>query len=123
MTRSVSRQARSAAERRGRRAEWAAIAYLLVKGYRPLARRVRTPLGEIDLVMRRGRVTVMVEVKARRDLDTGLDALGLRQRQRLVRAARWWLAKHPAFAQDDVRFDLVLVSPGRWPAHIPDAFS
>lgn len=109
---------RRAAERRGRAAEWAALAALVLKGYLPLARRVRTPVGEIDLVVRRGRSVVAVEVKARDETGAALEALGPRQRERILRAFAWWLARHPRFAGHDQRLDLVLVSPGRWPVHV-----
>ena len=54
---------------RGARAEWLALAFLVLKGWRPLARRWRAPGGEIDLVMARGRVVIFVEVKARALID------------------------------------------------------
>jgi putative endonuclease len=114
--------ARRRAERRGRRAEWLALGALALKGYLPIARRARTPLGEIDLIVRRGRVLVAVEVKARPEAEAALDAVAPRQRARLFRALDWWVARHPRFAEDDRRFDLVLVSPRRWPRHVANAF-
>ena len=113
---------RVAAERRGRRAEWLALAALMLRGYRPLARRFRNPAGEIDLVMRRGRLLVFVEVKAREDLDTAAQAVTTRQRRRMVAGAQAWLALNPRFAGYSMRFDAVLVAPRRLPRHIADAF-
>jgi putative endonuclease len=113
---------RVAAEKRGRRAEGAALWYLRAKGYRLLARRFRTPVGEIDLVMRRGRTIVFVEVKQRPDEIAGLDAVTMRGRKRIARAAEYWLSGHPDAAGFDLRFDIVVAVPGRLPRHLMAAF-
>jgi putative endonuclease len=113
---------RRAAERRGRWAERLAAALLYCKGYRLVATRHRTPLGEIDLVMRRGRLLVFVEVKYRDDATAGIYALGPRQQARLRRAAVLFGAAHPAFAGFDRRFDLVVVARGALPRHIKNAW-
>ncbi len=115
------RPARRRAERWGRYAEAAAALALLVKGYRPVARRLKTPAGEIDIVARRGRTLAIVEVKARATLDGAAFALGPRQQRRLARAAAV-AAGRPALAGLDVRFDVVLVAPWRWPRHLKDAW-
>ena len=113
---------RRAAERRGRLAEMAAVVLLTLKGYRVLARRVRTPVGEIDLIVRRGRTLVFVEVKARAGEDRAAEAVHLAQRRRIARAAAWWLARRPAFGDHVLRFDAVLVAPRRLPRHVEGAF-
>ena len=113
----MSRQ-RRAAYRRGHWAEWLAGAYLLTKGYRLLARRYRTPLGEIDLVMRRGRTIVFVEVKARTTLGDAFDAVGAAAERRMLAGADMWLARHPQAAGFDLRFDLVLIVPWSLPYHV-----
>lgn len=113
---------RDLAERQGRRAEWFAAIALALKGWRPLGRRVRTPVGEIDLIVTRGRILVAVEVKRRADIIAALDAVPPRAQMRIARALDWWLVRHPAFAAHDLRFDLVVVAPGRWPHHLPNAF-
>ena len=86
--------ARRRAESRGRRAEWLAIALLSLKGYRILAHRLKTPLGEIDIIARRGRLTAFIEVKQRETVEGGLAAILPQQHARLLRAAQWWLARH-----------------------------
>ena len=111
-----------AAERRGRLAELAAVLLLTLKGYRVLARRVRTPVGEIDLIARRGRVLAFVEVKARSAEDAAAEAVTPGQRRRIARAAAWWLARRPAFGDHVLRFDAVLVAPRRLPRHVTGAF-
>ncbi len=105
------------AERRGRRAEAIAAWYLRAKFYRILARRYRTPLGEIDLIARRGRTVVFVEVKSRPTGEAGLEAVTAKSRQRIARAAALWLAAHPAAAGLDQRFDVIVAAPGRRPRH------
>jgi putative endonuclease len=116
------RPERRAAFRLGLTAEVKAAALLLAKGYRIVARRWRSPVGEIDLVARRGRVLVFVEVKARGRLDDAAESVTPRQRRRIVAGANAWLASHQGDATRDIRFDVVLVAPRRWPRHIPAAF-
>ncbi|MBM3488618.1 MAG: YraN family protein [Alphaproteobacteria bacterium] len=116
----------TAAERRrrdrfGRLAETACAVRLRFSGYRILARRFRTPVGEIDIVARRGATVVFVEVKARRD-RTATEVLSPRQRARIRRAAGAFLAAHPALAGCTMRFDLMLVAPWEWPRHVVDAW-
>jgi len=113
---------RRAAEERGRRAEAIVAWYLRLKGYRVLARRFRTPVGEIDLVVTRGRVIAFVEVKARASLTEGVEAVTATGQRRIARAAALWLAAHPAAADRDLRFDVVVAAPARLPRHIVGAF-
>ena len=114
---------RRAAERQGRSAETIAALYLQLKGYRLVARRFKTPVGEIDLIVRRGRLLVFVEVKARPSADQGITAVSPTARRRILRAAEWFLAGRPEVAELGVRFDIVALSPRRWPHHLRDAFS
>lgn len=105
---------------RGHLAEWRAVAMLMTKGYRLVGRRVETPVGEIDLVMRRGRRIAFVEVKHRATRASAEAAMGERQRCRLRRAADQWLAKRPRDQACDLGFDLVLVIGWGWPVHLQD---
>jgi putative endonuclease len=113
---------RQQAWRRGRRAERLARLALLLAGYRILARNIRSPLGEIDIVASRGAVVAFVEVKTRASLDTAADALAFRQRLRIVRAASAFMAARPNLADRQARFDVILVAPWRWPRHITSAW-
>jgi putative endonuclease len=113
---------RYAAYRHGHLAEAAALVLLLAKGFRPLARRYKTPLGEIDLVVKRGRTIAFVEVKARPTREEALQSVGRLSESRIVGASDLWLAKHEAAAGHDFRYDMVLVTPWRLPEHLPDAF-
>ena len=94
---------------------------LRLAGWRIVARDVRTPVGEIDLVCRRGRTLAFVEVKARRG-PVDADVLPPAQRRRIVRAAMAFLAARPDLAALDLRFDLMLLASHRLPRHLPSAF-
>jgi putative endonuclease len=113
---------RQAAFRTGLSAESRAAALLVAKGFRIVARRWKSPVGEIDIVARRRTLLVFVEVKARADLDTAAESVTPRQRQRIAAAAEAWLATYPDQSIKDIRFDAVLVAPGRMPRHITGAF-
>ncbi|MBM3523954.1 MAG: YraN family protein, partial [Alphaproteobacteria bacterium] len=95
---------------------------LRLKGFRILARGQRSRLGEIDLVARRGGLLVFVEVKARADAALAAEAVTPRQRQRIARAARAYLAGRPTLQGCTQRFDVVLLGRGSWPRHVPDAW-
>lgn len=118
----MSRAARHRAWRFGHWAETLCIADLMLRGYRIVARRRRYPVGEIDIVARRGRVLAIIEVKARRTLDDAAAAVAPRQRRRIERAAAWLLAARPDLARLDSRFDVMLVAPWRRPRHLRDAW-
>ncbi len=118
----ASLERRRRAGRFGRRAEWVALALLIAKGYRPLARNYVVKGGEIDLVMRRGTTVVFVEVKARPLVEDAATVLSAQKRRRIECAARVWLARHPAAATLTLRGDGVFVAPGRWPRHVENAF-
>lgn len=113
---------RHKAYRAGRWAESIAANVLRLKGYRVLARRVRTPVGEIDLVVRRGAILAFVEVKQRADLTAALEAVRPQQAQRIVRAAQAFVAMRPELADLQMRFDVFAVLSRRWPCHIIDAW-
>jgi putative endonuclease len=106
----------------GRRGEWVAALWLMAKGYRILGFRLRTAVGEIDLLALKRNVLAVVEVKRRANLDDALDAVGDIQLQRLRRAGEAIVARRPALAGASVRLDLIALAPGRLPRHIPDAW-
>lgn len=111
---------RAVREAQGRRGEWLAAWFLRLKGWRIVARRVKTPRGEIDLIARRGRVVAFVEVKWREraeDLDNAIDAYRLRRVAAAVEATAHRYAKDG----DVIRIDVVLLAPGRFPRHMANA--
>ncbi|WP_374623890.1 YraN family protein [Devosia sp.] len=117
-----NRSRRLAAELFGRRGETLAAWYLRLKGYRIVATRVKSPVGEIDLVARRLGVTVFVEVKARGRRQSLAEALGVVNTRRIARAAAYYVARHPDLAAAALRFDVIFLAPFTWPRHVRDAF-
>ena len=107
---------------RGRTGERLAAWLLIFKGYRILERGWRAPVGEIDLIARRGGTLVFVEVKARPELDEAQAAVHPAQQARIVRAAAAFVQSRPALARCVRRFDLIAVAPGRLPRHLADAW-
>lgn len=114
--------ARLRAVKAGRHGERLAVWRLRLTGWRILARDWRSPVGEVDIVARRGKLLLFIEVKARGDLGAAGEAIGARQRGRITAAASLFLARHPQLAGCDVRFDAMLVAPWRWPVHLRDAW-
>ena len=108
--------------RTGISAESRGAALLVAKGFRILARRWKSPVGEIDIVARRRQLLVFVEVKARHNLDDAAESVTPRQRQRIIAAAEAWLATYPDPSIHDIRLDAILVAPGKMPRHIQGAF-
>ena len=108
---------RQRAERGGRRAERLAAWWLRLKGWRILAVRARTPVGEVDLVARRGRVLAFVEVKARASEEAAADALDEYRLRRVARAAEALLPRYMRDG-DIARIDAMFVIPWRLPLHL-----
>jgi putative endonuclease len=113
---------RRKAERGGRLAELAALWAMRCKGYRLLAKRYKTPMGEIDLIMRRGNTTAFIEVKKRESIDAAIFSVSRWQAKRIGAAAKSWIARDPAAAAGTYRFDIISVVAYQWPKHYPDAF-
>ena len=108
-------------EARGRRGEWLAAWYLRLTGWRIVASRVKTPRGEVDLIARRGRLVAFVEVKWRaraKELDYAIDEFRLRR----VAAAAEALAARYVRPGDDMRIDVLLLAPGRFPRHLKNVW-
>jgi putative endonuclease len=113
---------RRRAYRLGVSAERIAALWLRLKGYRIVARRHDRGTGEIDLIAQRFGTLAFVEVKARADLASGLDAITATKRRRIMRAAAGYLAAHPEHDGRIVRFDVVVVPARGRPRHLPGAF-
>ena len=122
MTKADGRTKRRRAFRFGLHSETLTAWMLRLKGYRILARRFRTPAGEIDIVAARASLLVFLEIKARAERDAAATALTARQRTRIERASALFVARHPALSSFRQRFDMVLVQPWRWPVHLKDAW-
>src|SRR5436305_6142206 len=109
---------RVAAFRTGLSAESRAAALLMAKGYRILAKRFKTPHGEIDLVAKKRNLIAFIEVKARARIDDAAYAVTPRQQARIIAAAQGWLMAHPEHAEFELRFDAVLIAPRHLPRHL-----
>ena len=118
----AARNRRRKAQRWGHVSEWLAAFALTLKGYRIVAMRYKTKLGEVDLIAKRGDLIAMVEVKARNDVMSAVDAVTHESQTRIRSAGDLWLSKQACAAQYSIRYDIIAVRPWRWPTHLPDAF-
>ncbi|KQR77995.1 YraN family protein [Rhizobium sp. Leaf341] len=121
MTQRADRR-RLQALRRGALAEYLAALALMLRGYRIVAFRYRTKLGEIDIIARRGDLIACVEVKARRSADAAIAAVSALSEARIRNASELWLQRQPDADRLSIRYDIMAVTPWRWPVHFPDAF-
>jgi putative endonuclease len=101
---------RKRAERRGHKSESLAALWLRLKGYRILARRLKTHAGEIDLV------------KARAAVLAAAESVGPGQQTRIARAASLYLASRPGLARRGTRFYIVAIAPNSLPVHHRDVW-
>lgn len=108
--------------RNGILAEYIALLWLTLKGYRLVALRYKTPLGEVDLIVRRGRTLAFIEVKARANTRDAAEAIHAKNQSRVMQAAQIFLMNHPAYADYQVRFDAVLITWYKRPQHLAHAF-
>ena len=95
---------------------------LRLKGYRIVAARYRARVGEIDIIAARGRTLVAIEVKARPSDDAALHAISAQQRERIARALQDFVMRNPRYAAYALRFDVMSVTPRRWPRHLTNAW-
>ncbi len=114
---------RRTGDAKGRRAERLAEILLRLKGYRILARRFRSGQGEIDLIAKRGRVVAFIEVKYRASEDAAIESVSGRQQQRILRAARSFIAQHPKYAAMTSRFDIIVITNALVPRHLLNAWA
>lgn len=97
-----------------------ALLYIL-KFYKILHMRYKTHVGEIDLIAVRNNQIVFIEVKARK-LGIYEDIVSITQRQRISRTAELFIARNLKYANYDLRFDLAVVTPYRFPLIIQNAW-
>ena len=108
--------------RTGRWAETFCVLVLRQKGYQILLRDFRTSVGEVDIVARRGRTLLVIEVKAQAIMTDAASAVGERQRQRITRAAAYLMTTLPEAQNANLRFDAMLVVSWRLPTRIMNAW-
>jgi putative endonuclease len=107
---------------KGLMAELKAFAYLRFKGWVILEKRFKTSVGEIDLIAKDGDVVVFIEVKLRKTMEAAAESIHARNQARVRRAAELYLQKYPEYTGCELRFDALVMAPGAWPEHIPNAF-
>ncbi len=107
----------------GHRAEWAAALFLMARGYRVLARRYKTPVGEVDIVASNKKRLAFIEVKGRVQLNQALRAVTPCQQRRIKRAATHWMAKHAFAPVLEIGFDVIAITPWKFPRHYINVFS
>lgn len=103
-------------------AEAYVCAYLMLYGYKIIAQRYKTKLGEIDIIAKKGDITAFIEVKMRKDRTAALEAVTVRSQKRIIKTAQAYMAKAQGTVVDQYRFDVVVV--GLWGKleHIKNAF-
>jgi putative endonuclease len=89
--------------------EYAAILLLKLKGYTILKRRHRNYLGEVDIIAKKGRLIVFLEVKTVKEKNKDFPVVSNRQINRIKRASMLYL-HHSYYYNYDIRFDLITVS-------------
>lgn len=108
-------------------AENAAVLFLRLKGYKILERNFKPPrgtgAGEIDIIALKHNVMIFIEVKKRSSLDSAAEAVNEQVQSRRIRGAEYFLMTRPDLAEKEMRFDVILMSPGHFPKHIQNAFT
>ncbi len=107
---------------KGHIAEYLAAAYLIIKGYRILARRYKTRSGEIDIIALRGKRLAFVEVKLRSDLEKALGALTRYQEKRIIAASKYWIRKNQYYRKFNIAYDYIALVPWKKPGHYKDFY-
>ncbi len=97
-------------------AEHIACLYLRLKFYQIIAKRYKTPFGEVDIIARKGRRIIFIEIKARRDTSL-MDFISKHQQQRITQAAQYFLLKFSKYQTYDLRFDAIIMNRYFWPKH------
>lgn len=103
-------------------AEKMCVWILRLKGYQILAQRYKTKMGEIDIIACRNGYLSFIEVKARPSVNAGLECISPKQRERISHAAQIFLSRNRKKDFNQMRFDVMVVVPWRFPYHLKDAW-
>lgn len=106
---------------KGHLAEWFAVQFLRLKGYKILENRYKTPVGEIDILAVKGGSLIAIEVKSRNSFEEAVYSVTSYQKKRIERAFLYYLSRKPSPLS--LRFDVVLIAPLKWPYHIQGAWN
>lgn len=118
----MAKAERQKAYKDGLWAETLAALYLILKGWRVVARRYKSPLGEIDLIARRGKTLLIIEVKTRAHMEAAVESVSLKAQGRIARAARHFISRHPQYGEYSVRFDVIAIVPPFRLRHLDNAW-
>lgn len=124
----MTRDKKRKAYRLGHYAEYMAIILLFIKGYTIKERRYRSPLGEIDIIAKKGKTTIFCEVKARKDYVTAAESLTEKQQARISRSAEYYMShlklniSNKKQENEIYRCDMIMIMPWQWPVHIKNAW-
>ena len=108
--------------KKGLRAELISKIWLQLQGYSIKEQRYKTPVGEIDLIAKKGRHIAFIEIKYRKTREEAAFAISDHQKKRINKAALFWLAKNSNLTYETLSFDVILIAPFRLPYHIKNAF-
>lgn len=112
---------------RGKFAECFARCYFRLRGWKILHKNYVTGRGtlssEVDFIACRGETLAFVEVKERRTMELAAYAIQPKQQQRLINAAKYFLARYPKYQNHNIRFDAVLFKFPFRIKHIPNAWN
>ncbi len=97
-------------------AEILAIIYLTFKFYDVIAKRFKSPFGEIDIIAKKNNQLIFIEIKARRDTSS-MDFISKRQQSRITQAAQYFLLKSRKYQGYNIRFDAIIMNRYFWPKH------
>jgi putative endonuclease len=103
-------------------AEKLAIIYLRIKGYQLLHCRYKTKFGEIDIIAKKNKMIIFIEVKARNKLNPQLELISTKQRHRIILAAKSFIAFKSKFHTYDLRFDVIILNKW-WPIHFKNVWN
>lgn len=110
----------------GHFAEKVALLWLMMRGYWPVAMNFvvgrGTGAGEVDLIVRRGKTLVFVEVKKRSTEEKGRLAIRPKNQSRIQRTSEVFLARHPKYQKFTIRYDAILISSKHFPKHLKNAW-
>ncbi len=97
--------------KKGKFAENYAAFWLRLKGYKILATRFKTPVGEIDLIAQKGKYLIAIEVKARQTKDAALHSISQKQWKRIAKSLSWYQKQNHVSADSHIRFDAIFILP------------
>ena len=114
---------RKKSENFGRLGETIATLYLRLKLYSIIKKRFKSPVGEIDLIAKKGKSLIFIEVKARKSQTNLEQALEAVNKRRISRAGAYFISHNPKYCDYDLRFDVIFITPNALPYHLLGAFN